>query len=171
MTSGIPLVNVETGFYAENIVNLAAFRTKEADGTVVISWPIKATSVLPLIYAGNDYGLFVLRALEAENFPAGTDVCTTSEDITIGEMVRQLADLTGIKIVYRELSYEEAADRLASSGTPPFLVVDMVEAFKFSHEYGFFGGKTHSNHAGLARPPHTWADFVKTTDWAKVFGN
>ncbi|KAJ7256263.1 hypothetical protein C8J57DRAFT_1505493 [Mycena rebaudengoi] len=39
-------------------------------------------------------GLFVLRALEAEEFPAGTDVCTNSEDITMGEMVQQLADCT-----------------------------------------------------------------------------
>ncbi|KAJ7290005.1 NAD(P)-binding protein [Mycena rebaudengoi] len=171
MASGVPLVNVEAGFYAENIGNLPAYRTKEADGTVVISWPINATSILPVIDAGNDYGLFVLRALEAENFPAGTDVCTTSEDITIGEMVRQLADITGIKIVYRELSYEETADRLASAGTPPFLVVDMVEAFKFCHEYGLYGGKIHSNHAGLIRPPHTWSEFVKVTDWVKVFGN
>ncbi|KAJ7290006.1 NAD(P)-binding protein [Mycena rebaudengoi] len=149
MTSGIPLVNIETGFYAENIVNLTAFRTKEADGTIVIAFPANATSVLPVIDAGNDYGLFVLRALEAENFPVGTDVCTTSEDITIGEMARQLADITGIKIVYRELSYEETADRLASAGTPPFLVVDMVESFKFIREYGFL----------VARPTQAMQDW------------
>ncbi|KAJ7289378.1 NAD(P)-binding protein, partial [Mycena rebaudengoi] len=131
MASGVPLVNVETGFYAENIISIGAYRTKEADGTIVVAYPVTATSVLPVIDAGNDYGLFILRAFEAEEFPAGTDVCTTSEDITIGEMVRQLGDITGIKTVYRELSYEEAADRLASAGMPPFLVVDMVESFKF----------------------------------------
>jgi hypothetical protein len=105
-------------------------------------------------------------------------------------MILSLKLVTGIKIVYRELSYEETADRLASAGTPPFLVVDMVESFKFIRDYGcesasriitpschcliyfvVFGGKTHSSHAGLARQPHTWADFVKTTDWAKVFEN
>ncbi|KAJ7262112.1 hypothetical protein C8J57DRAFT_1232234 [Mycena rebaudengoi] len=192
------------------MANVAAYRTKEADGTILIALSVKAISVLPIIDARNDYAiyvafssLFVLRPLEAEELPAGMDVCTISEDITICEMVCQLADITGIKIVYRELSYEEAADRLASAGTPPFLVVDMVEAFKFSreyghfyeeaadrlafagtpaflvvamvesfkfiYEYGYFAGKTHSSHAGLARPPHTWADFVKTTDWTKVF--
>jgi hypothetical protein len=111
MASGVPLVNVETGFYAENIISIGAYRTKEADGIIVVAYPVTATSVLPVIDAGNDYGLsstiststttaiyvafsglFILRAFEAEEFPAGTDVCTTSEDITIGEMVRQLGD-------------------------------------------------------------------------------
>jgi hypothetical protein len=113
LASGVPLVNVEVEFYAENMVNSAPYRTKEADGTVVIAFPINATAVLPLLDAGNGYGLsstsytstittiyvaflglFVLRALEAEEFPAGTDVCTNSEDITMGEMVQQLADCT-----------------------------------------------------------------------------
>jgi hypothetical protein len=101
----------QAGFYAENIANVAAYRAKEADGTILIALSVKAISVLPIIDARNDYGfsstiststitaiyvafsgLFVLRALEAEEFPAGMDVCITSEAITICEMVCQLAD-------------------------------------------------------------------------------
>ncbi|KAJ7468728.1 NmrA-like family-domain-containing protein [Mycena latifolia] len=90
--SGVPFVNVQAGLYATNFLGNPTMLAKQPDGTFAIAWAVKPTTVIPIIDAANDYGLFVRRVFELPVFPAGSEVYTSSEDITIEELARQLSE-------------------------------------------------------------------------------
>ncbi|KAJ7448439.1 NAD(P)-binding protein [Mycena galericulata] len=166
--SGVPFVNVQAGFYAQNFLGHASMLTKQADGSFAIEWVVKPTMVLPLIDAESDYGLFVRRVLELPVFPDGSEVYTASEDITMEGIARQLSEVTGKKVVFKQLTAEECEKNYTASGMPPPIVTELVEGFAFFDEYGYYGGKPSTSREGLARPTRTWAEFAKHADWSKV---
>ncbi|KAJ7916486.1 NAD(P)-binding protein [Mycena leptocephala] len=166
-SSGIPFTNVMAGWYASNFAKLPAMIPKRvADGTYVLALPIGPQTLLPVIDTPNDYGLFVREAIESPEFGAGSEVLTSGEDITVGDMISQLAEITGKKIVYAPISDE---DFMAATGLPSRIALEVLESMKYHEECGYYAGKdSNASRRHLARPTRTWADFVKSTDWSSV---
>lgn len=91
--SGIPFINVQSGWYATNFARLNGMKPKRVeDGTYVLALPVGPQTVLPVIDTASDYGLFVQEAIEFPEFGPGSEVLTSGEDITVGDMISQLAE-------------------------------------------------------------------------------
>ncbi|KAJ7202461.1 NAD(P)-binding protein [Mycena haematopus] len=161
--SGVPFVDVQAGFYASNfVVGTFPLLAKAPDGTYVIPWPMKPTTVMPVIDMDNDYGLYVRRVLELPVFPDGS-VVYTGEDITVEEMAR-----TGKKVVFKQVTVEESTKNFVDFGLPSAAATDVIEGMLFFDEFGYYGGQPSTSTEGLARPTRTFAEFVKGADWSKV---
>ncbi|KAJ6542804.1 NAD(P)-binding protein [Mycena capillaripes] len=166
--SGIPFVDVQAGFYAVNFLNNSALLQKQSDGTYAIAWAVRPTAVVPIIDIEHDYGLYVRRVLEQPVFPDGEDVYTTSEDITVVDLARQLSEVTGKKVVFKQITVEEWTKSFEAIGMPPVICNEIIDGFLFFDEVGCYGGHPATTREGLAKPTRTWAQFVKDTDWSKV---
>ncbi|KAK7046768.1 NAD(P)-binding protein [Favolaschia claudopus] len=162
--SGVPFVNIQAGFYDTNFVGWAA-PTKKADGSLVIRLAVRPTTRFPMIYAEEDYGLYVRRALEAPVFPNGAEVLT-GEYITGEDMVRQLAEVTGKQITFEQISLEQL-EKEFSAVMPPPLVATFVDAMKWADEFGYYGGAPTTSLEGLGRTPKSWKQFCQIADWSK----
>ncbi|KAJ6485615.1 NAD(P)-binding protein [Mycena sanguinolenta] len=167
--SGVPFVDVQAGLYAANFLGIPPMVTKQPDGTYAIAWSIRPDTVLPIIDIEHDYGLYVRRVLEQPVFPDGASVYTTSENITVVEIARQLSEITGKPVVYKQISVEEWTKTFTAMGFPPAIVTEMIDSFEFFDKFGYYGGQPTANKDGLAKKTRTWAEFVKDADWSKVF--
>ncbi|KAF7345033.1 NmrA domain-containing protein [Mycena venus] len=167
--SGVPFATVQAGLYASSFRTNPMMLAKQPDGTYAIPLIVKPTTVIPIIHMENDYGLYVRRALELPAFPDGVDVYTGGENITLGEMARQLSELTGKTVVYKQIPIEEFIKPFLALGLPLHIIEAVVEAFQFWEEFGYCGGQiSTASKEGLARLPQTWAEFVKSADWSKA---
>ncbi|KAJ7308523.1 NAD(P)-binding protein [Mycena albidolilacea] len=167
--SGVPFVDVEAGLYATNFLANPSMLGKQPDGTYAIAWAIRPTTVLPIIDIEHDYGLYVQRALEQPVFPDGEEVYTTSEDITVEDMARQLSEATGKQVVFKQISVEEWTKTFAAMGLPPVISNEIIDGFRFFDEVGYYGGQPTASREGLAKKTRTWAEFAKEADWSKAF--
>jgi len=165
--SGLGFVNIQAGWYATNFANLEGMKPKRVeDGTYVLALPVGPQTVLPVIDTAHDYGLFVREAIESPFFGAGSEVLSSGEIVTVGDMISQLAEVTGKKIEYARISDK---DFMAATGQPASVALEMLESLKYHEEYGYFAGKDpNPSLQHLARPTRTWANFVRTTDWSSV---
>ncbi|KAJ7186696.1 NAD(P)-binding protein [Mycena filopes] len=165
--SGIPFVNVQSGWYASNFAKIDGMKPKkQADGSFVLALPVGPQTLLPVLDTKSDYGLFVQEAIESPEFGAGSEVLTSGEDITVGEMVSQLAEITGKKIAFARIGDDEF---LKATGLPPSVALEVLESLKYHEECGYYAGKTtDASRRHLARPTRTWADFVRSTDWSSI---
>jgi len=182
--SGVPFVDVQAGFYASNFLSTSGLLAKEPDGTYALPWAVKPTTVIPLIDMEHDYGLYVRQALEAPVFPDGKGVYTTSEDITVQELARQLSEgtsahlirsqdslffvVTGKTVAFKQISIEEWIKAFVAMGYPPAAATDVIEGFQFFDEFGYYGGQP-TGLEGLARLTRTFTEFAKSADWSKAF--
>ncbi|KAJ7863238.1 NAD(P)-binding protein [Mycena leptocephala] len=166
--SGVPFVDVQAGFYASNFLANPTMLAKQSDGTYAISWAVRPTTVIPIIDIENDYGLYVRRVLESPVFPDGTEVYTASEDITVEEIARQLSEVTGKKVLFKQITVEEWSKSYAAIGIPPVIANEIIDGFRFFDEFGYYGGQPTASREGLARPTRTWAEFAKNADWSKA---
>ncbi|KAJ7184431.1 NAD(P)-binding protein [Mycena filopes] len=166
--SGVPFVDVQAGVYTTNFLGPLSGLRKQADGSYALEWAVKPETVVPVLDIARDYGRFVRRALEAPVFPAGSEVLTSSEDITAGELIRQLAEITGKKVVFKQISVEEGEKQFVAVGLPPTMATAIIECFSYFNEFGWLGGKSSATHEGLGGPTGTWAAFVKAADWTRV---
>ena len=89
--SGVPFVDVQAGSYANNIESHFVPQ-KQADGSYEVALPIHRDITLPVIDMESDYGLFVREAIESPDFSAGSEILTCGELISMGEMLKQLAE-------------------------------------------------------------------------------
>lgn len=80
---GVPFINVQAGFYGTNLLAFPILLRKQADGSLVIPWPVKSTGMVPFIDAVHDYGLFVRHVLELPVFPNGADITAYGEKISL----------------------------------------------------------------------------------------
>ncbi|KAJ7191848.1 NAD(P)-binding protein [Mycena pura] len=169
--SGVPFANVQAvAMYAQNFLTNSMMLVKQPDGTNVaaFAWCIRPATVLPIIDIKNDYGLYVRRVIESPVFPDGVQVNTTSEDITVGDLVRQLSHATGKQITIEQITAEKCHSNFTALGVPPAIATDIIEGFRFFDEFGYYGGQPSSGMDGLGRPTRSWAEFVKQADWSKV---
>ncbi|KAJ7801540.1 hypothetical protein B0H14DRAFT_2615142 [Mycena olivaceomarginata] len=176
------------------------------DGTYALLWAVRPSTVLPVIDVEHDYGLFVCCVLEALVFPNGQTVYTTSEDISVEDMAQQIAEsmrqgllenrysplfaVTSQKVVFKQITPEDAAQKFIAGGFLPAAATDTIEGFPFFKEFGCawspwivsetlsligciyqpdYGGKPSTSSEGFTHPTHTFAEFVKSADWSKVF--
>ncbi|KAF7373244.1 NmrA domain-containing protein [Mycena sanguinolenta] len=166
--SGIPFVEVQAGFYATNLLGNVPPITKTPDGTYVLPLPVRPTAVMSVIDMEHDFGLYVRRVLELPVFPHGSVVCTTSEDITMEELARQLSQVTGKKVVFKQVTAEEAVNIFVAVGFPSAVATGLVEGLLFHDEFGFYGGQPSASRENLARPTRTFTEFAKGADWSKI---
>ncbi|KAJ6490210.1 hypothetical protein C8R47DRAFT_1215076 [Mycena vitilis] len=136
-------------------------------GTYAIAWTTRPTALVPLIDI-DDYGLFVRQVLELPVFPDGAEVYTSSEEITLEEIARQLSEGTGKNVVFKQITIEEGSQAYEALGMPPAISTQIIDGFRFFDEFGYYGGQPSSSREGLARPTRTWAQFVKGADWSRV---
>ncbi|KAJ7185111.1 NAD(P)-binding protein [Mycena haematopus] len=134
--SGVPFVTVQAGLYASSYLNNPLMLARQPDGTHAIQWVVGPKTVVPIIDMQNDYGLYVRRVLETPVFSDGLDVYTGGEEITGEEMARQLSEATGKKVVFKQITPEEFAKRMASLGVPPHVIDAAIGAFQFWEEFG-----------------------------------
>ncbi|KAJ7604079.1 NAD(P)-binding protein [Roridomyces roridus] len=161
---GAPFVDVQAGFYAVNMIESPMAHTKLEDGSLALEWPVPPTTRMPIIDAAYDYGLYVRHVFELPVFPSGSEVRTAGEMIAAGDIAGQLGELTGKKVVFKQITTEDYGASLRAFGLPPHIVEDLVECWVVFAEYGFYGTKEISSHEGLARKPRTWKEFVKSLD-------
>ncbi|KAJ7159237.1 NAD(P)-binding protein [Mycena crocata] len=162
--SGVPFVNVQAGFYAQNFLGNSLIN-KLDDGTFAIQWACSPKAVFPIIDIENDYGEFVREVLELPVFPDGTEVYTSSEDISIADIASQLSAGTGKTVAFKPHTVEESLKVYKARGMPPNIATDLTEGFQYIDEVGYYGGQPSSR---LARPTTKWAEFVKSADWSKT---
>ncbi|KAJ7628666.1 NAD(P)-binding protein [Roridomyces roridus] len=165
---GAPFVDVQAGFYAVNIIESPMARTKLEDGSLALEWPLPPTTRMPMIDTAYDYGLYVRQVFELPVFPSGSEVRTAGEMIPAGDIASQIAELTGKKVVFKQITTEDYSGRLRAFGLPPNIVQDLIECWVAFDECGYYGTKEISNHEGLARKPRTWKEFIKASDWSWV---
>ncbi|KAJ7819221.1 NAD(P)-binding protein [Mycena olivaceomarginata] len=158
--SGVPFVDVQAGSARRHLCAAVGRKTH---------------TVMPTIDMENDYGLYVRWVLEMPVFPDGLDVYTTSEDISLEDQARQISEgkyccgaCTGKKVVFKQITPEEATQRFVSLGFPPAAATDVVEGYQFFDEFGYYGGNPSTSAKGLARPTRTFAEFVRSADWSTV---
>ncbi|KAF7345038.1 NmrA domain-containing protein [Mycena venus] len=168
--SGVPFVDVQAGWYTSNLLANPALLAKQPDGTYALPWSVRPTTLLPMIDMENDYGLYVRKVLEQPVFPDGSALYTSSEDISAEELARQLSEVTGKKVVFKQVTGEEFANAFIALGYPAAAAVDVIEGFQYFVEFGYYGGQpTAPSREGLARPTRTFAEFAKSADWSKAF--
>ncbi|KAG9012071.1 hypothetical protein FRB94_011767 [Tulasnella sp. JGI-2019a] len=162
---GIRFVNVEAGGYMQNYVTFGAPQ-KQADGNYVFATPAAADSVVPLLDADNDYGIFVRKAIES---PGATEIYAYGEVISHADVVKQLSEITGKKVTYVQLTEEQYTKGATASGLSEIAAKEFSDMYNAIAEFGYYGNKEiQSSLQGLVRKPRTWAEFVKATDWSQV---
>ncbi|KAJ7775272.1 NAD(P)-binding protein [Mycena metata] len=169
--SGVPFVDVQAGLYGSNFLKKRTgipWINKEEDGSYAIAWAMRPETMVPIIDM-DDYGLYVRRVLEAPVFPDGAEILTSSEDISVAELARQISEVTGKNVIYKQITPEEWSKTFAAAGLPPPMVTEVVEGFLHFDEFGYYGGKPSSSREGLARPTRSWREFVKAAHWSKIF--
>ncbi|KAJ7670510.1 hypothetical protein B0H17DRAFT_1085722 [Mycena rosella] len=163
--SGVPLIIAQNGWYATNHMLLDGFvprKDPEADGAYVLALPMGEDTIVPIIDAARDYGLFVREAIESPAFGPGSEVLASGEDISLRDMCAQLSQ----KSRYKRISDEEF---MAATKQPHRIALEFLENAKFCEEFGYFGDKdTKPSREHLSRTPRTWADFVRATDWSSI---
>ncbi|KAJ7938277.1 NAD(P)-binding protein [Mycena leptocephala] len=141
--------------------------TKEPDGSYALALSVGPDTVLHVIDALHDYGLFVREGIESPAFGPGKEVLAAAEGITVKEIAAQLSQITGKKVVYKQISDEEF---MAATKAPPRIALEFLEMMKYFEEFGYFADKdAKSIRQHLSRAPRTWADFVRANDWSSVF--
>ncbi|KAJ6464539.1 NAD(P)-binding protein [Mycena sanguinolenta] len=165
--SGVPFVDVQTGYYGSNLLSGFSAPVKQADGSFVLAWPARPTTVVPFLDALRDYGTFVRYALELPVFPDGAEIFAYGENITVEDLVLQWSQATGKKIVFAQITEEQGKKGVERAGLPPHIALDVTE---FMLTWDEFGWKGPALPQGLGRRPNTWAEFIKESDSNKVLG-
>ncbi|KAJ7619286.1 NAD(P)-binding protein [Roridomyces roridus] len=161
---GAPVVDIQAAGYGLN--NPMLRPAKLADGSLALQWCVAPTALFPVIDAANDYGLYVRQVFELPVFPSGSEVRTAGELITVEDLARQIGEITGKQVAFKQITGEEFGGRIQALGVPSHLAEDLKECFLSVAEYGYYGAKEISSHEGLARKPRTWKEIVETSDWS-----
>jgi len=162
----VPFANVQAGMYMANFTGVFAPK-KLADGSFIMTGPGAPESVLPVLDTSNDYGLFVRAAIEHPE--GGSEVLAHGEVISLANMAKQLAEITGKNIRYVQVTDELYIAEAKALGFPEETARTFLEMYAFCAEFGYFGPKdVEPSRKYLSRVPHTWADYAKAFDWSKI---
>jgi len=171
---GIPFTQVQAGMYMQNFSGNVSAPRKQPDGSFVVALPIPPETLLPLVDIVNDYGLWVREAIESprvQQSENGAVVSAIGHPLAAAEVVKQLAEITGKKITFVQLTGDQFKAGATASGLPEYVAQDLFEMFSGFvefHDFGNLGESYATSLKNLARPPHTWAEFVKATDWSHL---
>ncbi|KAK7007766.1 NAD(P)-binding protein [Favolaschia claudopus] len=166
---GVPFADVQCGYYANDMLNpkRSPIQRKE-DGSFAMIVPVDAGTVLPVIDAVGDYGLYVRQVIEAAVFPDGEEF-RTGEYLTLREIAAQVSQATGKRIVVEQIPLQMFREAIATK-MPPHIVLDFCDVWKCTEEFGFYGGKPISGLEG-ERQPVTLKRFAAEADWSQVLAS
>ncbi|CAK5263598.1 unnamed protein product [Mycena citricolor] len=134
--SGVPIVDVQAGYYSSNLFNPIFGPQKQEDGSFALEWPFSRATQLPMIDTATDYGLWVLKVFEQPEFPVGSTLHTAAEMISFEDITFQLAEATGKKIFARQLPVPQFVARCTAAAMPPHIVRDMQDTAGAVGEFG-----------------------------------
>ncbi|KAJ7069100.1 NAD(P)-binding protein [Mycena amicta] len=164
--SGVPLSIVQAAYYATNIFDAVPYALRaQDDGSYTFSFPMSASTKVPLIDPETDYGLYVRAAIELPQFGAGSELLSGTS-ISMEEIFVDLSEVTGKKIVYTPYTKEEFADVFPMKPLLP-VISDMFEAYE---TIGYYGKKPLTAHDVLARKPHTWRQYLESIPKEELLG-
>ncbi|KAF7298627.1 NmrA domain-containing protein [Mycena indigotica] len=127
---------------------------------LIIRWNVRKTTKLPFIDVERDYGQFVVKqVIEADVFPNGREVNTASEALTPEEIADAVAEVTGKKVTYKQISTEDVEQRLNDAGVPQHFASSLAESLAFADEFGFYAGGSPVDSEGLRL--HTFKEFAQ----------
>ncbi|KAJ7745835.1 NAD(P)-binding protein [Mycena maculata] len=159
--SGVPLALAMPGFNTLNIFVAYYALKRQEDGSYLFTLPIPGATRVPLSETAHDYGLYVQAAIERPELGAGSEV-RGGRMISLDEIVATLAQVSGKKIVYKQVDRESWLE-----GFPPaaqtFMAPILGDMFQSFEAVGFFGDKLPTDEAILARKPRTWLETLKAT--------
>ncbi|KAJ7463907.1 NAD(P)-binding protein [Mycena galericulata] len=134
--AGVPFANVQPGNYMSNYLTPLFAPVKNADGSFVLTFPVKSSTLTRLIDAQHDYGLFVRHVFELPVFPDGGEFFAYGEAITVEQLAEQWSQGTGKKITAQPISSGAFKEGLESAGYPPHIVRCLSEVFLAWDEFG-----------------------------------
>lgn len=87
---GIPLVVTEPGCYMTNFIGggMGPHFTEDGSGALEMALPVRPETKVALMDP-NDFGVFVLEAIESPQFGAGAEVLACAEEISLEDMAKQ----------------------------------------------------------------------------------
>ncbi|KAJ3493758.1 hypothetical protein NLJ89_g10945 [Agrocybe chaxingu] len=155
-------VAIQAGFYYSNFTRNQIIRPV-GDGTWVAALPCKPDVLVPGIDI-DEYGLWVRAAIEHEELRDGREILSCSQEISLGEMVDEIAKQTGLKIAFKTVSNDEFRAAMPE-GTPEHIKEDMVECWNGFSEVGYYNREDVTRFLPyLSRKTTTFADWVKKKD-------
>jgi uncharacterized protein YbjT (DUF2867 family) len=159
---GLPTVLVEPGFYITNFTTMMKPH-KQADGSFLLALPAKPSTKVAALWPEQDYGAYVVEAIESPSFGPGTEVLAASEYITFAEIVEQWSAASGLTINYAEASDEQFCQMVPQGGE------ELVDMLRFFEESGYYGGKDIApSQAALSTPAHSFKQFAEKQDWNSI---
>ena len=134
--SGLKASYWRPGFFSANLKGM--IKKNPATGKLTLSqpWDVEKTR-LPLLDAVDDTGKFVAGLLAAE--PSSVDgihVNGVSQWVSPGELVQTLSKVTGLDVVFREVSAEEYEGYL-----PPAIAKEMTQNMLLVRGWSYFGNE------------------------------
>jgi uncharacterized protein YbjT (DUF2867 family) len=140
---------VYPGFYMTNLFTFLPM-TKAADGTQVITLPLRADVGLPL-FDVEDTGYYVSRILDNPKAFANKNIYMTCGYTTIPQIVCQIQSVTGQKARYDQVPMDQFKH-------PSGEVTEMLQWF---NDYGYNGGADISESLRLFPAANTWDVFLR----------
>ncbi|KAG8983328.1 hypothetical protein FRB93_007307 [Tulasnella sp. JGI-2019a] len=163
--SSVPLVNVEAAMYMENYATMDAPR-KQPDGSFIFFGVALPYANQTLLDTRHDYGLFVRKAIE---LPGLEELYAHGDVISSEKMAQQWGEITGQEVKYVQIPKDTFLKGAKEAGVPEPVAKELLGMHLAVEEFGYFGKKIIGpSLTGLARAPHTWAEFIKATDWSKI---
>ncbi|CAA7268600.1 unnamed protein product [Cyclocybe aegerita] len=155
-------VAVQAGFYYTNLTRNQIIRQGN-DGTWTAALPCKPDALVPGIDI-DEYGLWVRAAIEHEELRDGREILTCSQEMSIGDMVKEIAKQTGLKIAFKTVNNDEFRAAMPE-GTPEHIKDDLVECWNALSEIGYYNREDVTRFLPyLSRKTTTFADWVKKKD-------
>ncbi|KAJ3496997.1 hypothetical protein NLJ89_g10407 [Agrocybe chaxingu] len=157
-------VAVQAGFYYSNLTGNQIIRP-QGDGTWAAALPCKPDALVPG-FDVDEYGLWVRAVIEHEELRDGRELLTCcSQEMSIGDMVDEVAKQTGLNIVFKTVSNDEFR-RTLPEGTPEHVKDDLVEIWNAVSEFGLNYNREDVTRLlpYLNRKPTTFADWVRKRD-------
>ncbi|GKT95267.1 hypothetical protein Ct61P_13117 [Colletotrichum tofieldiae] len=166
---GVPFVEIHAGGYMNNFISFSRPRAA-GDDSYVVDGTWTETTKVPLLDTLHDFGLFVRFSIESNEFNKGDGkiISAYGEWISIADQIKILNEVTGKKVTYNKLSYDQSRAGLAQAGLPPHAIDDMIDMFKFQ-ESMWENVLVESNRKELARRPRTFREYAEAEDWSTVF--
>lgn len=134
---GLPIKSAffSPGSFMSNMIKMEIFKPTKDPGsdTWVLRLPNKPQARVPLVDIVNDMGKFINPVLSEPDEFKGKTICAATAQYTLQEIVDTMADMTGKKVVFREI---EPTEFLALM---PFEAPGITEVFQFSEEFGYYG--------------------------------
>lgn len=130
---------ISLGCFMENFINTPFMRPQLAsDGTYILSSPNAPQTKLPLLYASGDTGKFVSAILVEPDKFKGKTMCASQALYSWEDIAKALANSSGKKVKYEQVSKAEFASILSMPGFDDVL----FDTLKYMEEFGYYGSNT-----------------------------